>query len=121
MSNKQLDFTKPVQTRDGRKVRIICTNAGLVYQGVPNPIIGTVAGLGFPMSWADDGSCTLEWGEDRSLVQVPEPRTMFINVYPKDYEDTWHQDKNTADTYARPSRIGCVEVKYTVDGVIAPE
>lgn len=33
--NKPLDFTKPVQTRDGRNVRILCTDGGGEY-----PVIG---------------------------------------------------------------------------------
>lgn len=68
-----LDLTKPVKTRDGRKVRILCTDAECTNQDVPQPIVGIVAGeFSGPKAWCANGS----YFGDRSisecdLVNVP--------------------------------------------------
>lgn len=49
-----IDWTKPVQTRDGRRVTILCTNAATVCGNEPQPVIGYID-LGAPMSWSLNG------------------------------------------------------------------
>ncbi len=46
-----LDFTKPVTTRDGRAVRILCTDG----QG-RRPVVGFVEGDEYPSTWSKDGT-----------------------------------------------------------------
>lgn len=71
-----IDFTKPIQTRDGRKVRILCTDAECTNQDEPQPIVGLVAGeFSGPKAWCANGS----YFGDRSLsecdlVNVPQPK-----------------------------------------------
>lgn len=72
-----LDLSKPVQTRDGRKVRILCTDAG-----GERPVVGLIDGC----VWRWTGGGYDSNGNYRSaqydLVNVPEPeRTVWVNVY----------------------------------------
>ena len=76
-----VDWTKPVQTRDGRAVRVLCTDA----KGSPYPVIALLIG--------SDGSEVLdtftEEGKAHSnaalsrndLVNVPEREVRYVNWY----------------------------------------
>lgn len=73
-----LDRTKPIQTRDGRPVRIITwTEGSKLY-----PIVGFVGDENVPESWTAEGEFivgqTYEGGND--LVNVPPKQTV-----------TWHR------------------------------
>lgn len=52
MTDKPFDPTKPVQTRDGRKARIICTDAAS-----PLPIVALVTdkGVEYPTVFTKEG------------------------------------------------------------------
>lgn len=54
MTDKELDFTKPVQTHDGRKVRILCTDKLGNYD---KPICGLVTNglIEDVYSWSEEG------------------------------------------------------------------
>lgn len=79
----KLDLTKPVQTRDGRPVRILCTDARR-----EDCIIGLINENGKDQSyyWYPDGS---HWHDpygprDCDLINVPPPmikREGWINLY----------------------------------------
>lgn len=88
-----IDWNKPVMTRDGRKVRILCTDAKNMRS-----IVGIVSGPHVswqtgreshgeePHSWHPDGSHTKKGGKEREspldLINVPaEPVTMWTNVF----------------------------------------
>ena len=76
-----IDWTKPVQTKDGRKVRVLCTDA----RG-RNPVIGLVLNedeeTDEMMSWPISGDA---WGPDHDysldLINVPEKHTLWVNVW----------------------------------------
>ncbi len=74
-----LDLNKPVMTRDGRKVRILCTDkAGGSY-----PIVGLVTNFGSEdaYSWTSDGRFLGETDERTDLVNVPPPKkTVQVEV-----------------------------------------
>ena len=78
MTEKPLDLTKPVRTRDGREVRILCTD------GPPEqPICGIIEGKdgGDYWSWPLSGKSDA-FPETRNLVNIePDPVTMWGNVY----------------------------------------
>jgi hypothetical protein len=67
-----IDFTKPVQTRGGRGVRILCTDGP--WQCFP--VIGFADGDIHPRMWTVSGYCNS--GNDRicdnDLVNVPPPK-----------------------------------------------
>jgi hypothetical protein len=73
-----LDLTKPVQTREGHKVRILCTNrAGGLY-----PIVALVdegRGIEVTGSWTRDGLNVVGDPSPRDLINVPPPTTK-VNV-----------------------------------------
>lgn len=110
-----LDLTKPVQTRDGRRVRILCTDR----QDEKFPIIALVQDLfecnerlysytkrGFANVGGGPSSC--------DLVNVPEKRSMWVNVYEKANNDVCHSTKREADKNQVPGRIACIELTYEV-------
>ena len=67
-----LDFTKPVTTRNGRAVRILCTDAPGVL-----PVIGIIDGLNGPTCWPLSG----ELSTMKSLINPPVKRRGWINLY----------------------------------------
>ena len=74
---KPFDPTKPVQTRSGKKARIICTDRRGHNE---RPIIALVdhGGNETVLSYYPDG--TLE-GDDNDLVNIPETVTVWITVH----------------------------------------
>jgi hypothetical protein len=76
------DPTKPVQTRDGRKARIICTD--MVDERYPIvALITEETDREFPVSFTADGRILDSAREhDNDLVNIPEKREGWINVYP---------------------------------------
>lgn len=77
-----LDLNKPVQTRDGRKARIICTD-----RDAARPIVALVAVAGREMATARcrDGRIHPSHSHGGDLVNVPEEpvvTTRFLNIYP---------------------------------------
>lgn len=75
---KKFDPTKPVQTRDGRKARVVCTDA--LSQGSTGilALVRTAEDDEDPYWYESDG-CYLEFGErDVDLVNVPEEREKWV-------------------------------------------
>ncbi len=68
-----LDLTKPVQTRDGRKVRILCTDMKSGCNSAP--IVGLIMekqGFETMYNWFEGGSMYPSSGDcNTDLVQVP--------------------------------------------------
>lgn len=56
IANPKLDLTKPILTRDGSKVRILCTDANCTCGEVPQPIVGIVEGSNTVHSWCVNGT-----------------------------------------------------------------
>lgn len=65
------------QTRDGRKVRILCTDAEIIVLGQRQPILGLVAGNSMPISWSLDGVVYPETLDSpHNLINIPEKRKL---------------------------------------------
>lgn len=106
-----LDLSKPVQTRDGRKVRILCTDGHESW-----PIVGLIEGVTYPDVWRADGSYGAI-NPHADIVNVPEPeRTGWVNIYEcRARGSKVHDTKTAADCVALDTgwaRIACIEVKY---------
>jgi len=71
-----LDFTKPVQTKDGRKVRILCTDAPGDY-----PVVGLLGNT--PYSWTIDGKYNrgLLVHDLRDLVNAPRKEYRVVSPW----------------------------------------
>lgn len=74
-----LDRTKPVQTRDGRKVTIYAWDAG-----GDEPIHGRIEGENGPTSWYADGSYfnEINLSDDCDLINTPQTTTRRLKATP---------------------------------------
>lgn len=105
------DPTKPVQTRDGRKARIICTDAkkkqpivALVLRsdGTEDVVYHNANGFYYPRSGAES---------EHDLINIPEQMIRWSNVY----EDTAvgpFSSRQRADNSAAEYRIGILKLIY---------
>ena len=116
MNNKPFDPTKPCQTRDGRKVRILCTDAqcfGISRE--PQPIVGLIDGNPTPQTWSKNGGFGCGLG-NADLINIPEKRTVWVNMYKSGGTSPQHPSKESADTNASlfdGGRIACIKVEFT--------
>lgn len=114
---KSIDFTKPIQTRDGRKVRYLHTLEGdneyrvvsicvAKEDGQEEIVRHTLAG-----GYYDD-----EEESQNDLVNVPEKKTLWVNIYPGTNLGVTgvvaHGSRGQADAHGSPSRVACVQVEY---------
>ena len=106
-----IDWTKPVQTRDGRKVMIYCTNAPGMY-----PVHGRIEGERRASSWTLDGAVIEGSRGPCDLVNVP-PKMLkvdcWINVYPDKVQI--HVSRFGANNNAPESRLACIHVVREVE------
>ena len=76
-----IDWTKPVQTRAGRKVRVLCTDGPDLWYSV----IGMVDGRLCPETWTIDGVHFANGvTSNLDIINTPEPAvtlTRWVNVY----------------------------------------
>lgn len=104
---KPFDPTKPVQTRDGRKARIICTDR----RDVIFPIVALIeeGDMDRVLTYYANGSHEKQ-PSDADLINVPAEfeRAQWVNVYP--LAIAFWDSKETADHGASPGRIACVQI-----------
>ena len=109
--HKPVDWTKPITTRDGRKVAEL-----RIEPGRPFPVRAFVDNEAFWWSicgrvWpGNDGLHPLD------LVNPPEKRVAWVNVYVDARSVHIWPTKEEADEaalYVRHRRIACVRVEYT--------
>ena len=73
-----IDFTKPLQTRDGRKVRLLCTDKISSY-----PVVVWLEDIKATASYTLEGVNVIGEESNIDLVNVPEQVTVdvWVNVY----------------------------------------
>lgn len=114
-----LDLTKPVQTRDGRSVRIFCTDGG-----GDMPVLGAIGA--YPKGhwdlrrWSAKGFIRPPgYGADNDdLMNIPETfeQELWLNVYKKapgslrEWGTAFHYNREDADRSAGNDRVACVHV-----------
>lgn len=116
-TQKPIDFTKPIRTRDGRAVEILTTKARGLY-----PVIGNVEGEKGTDSWKVDGST---YHSDApapiDLVNVPQKYRVWANCYrPIGIDgDTLegatlraHDSRKSADVFKGHDRVACIEIEF---------
>ena len=87
-----IDLTKPVQTRDGLKVRVLCTN--MKGRDTVAGVITDHDGTDMVDAWQADGHYNIGPEEARTdLINVPEKRVVWVNMY----EDSEHFGHNTLE------------------------
>ncbi len=97
-----LDFNHPVQTRDGRPARIICTDCKSAY-----PVIALVDlsrdGTEAILTYTPDGLLVEgREGNPADLVNTPERLTGWVNIYDG---GLIYSSQAEADLKAGPARI----------------
>lgn len=114
--NIKLDLTKPVQTKDGKPVRILCTDA---KNTSGYSVVGLI-GMGEHESmqrWKTDGTPATV-NTCFNLVNVPEKPVkveMWINVYPDYQLGAEHSTRTRADSNATKKRIGIIRIEWIGD------
>ena len=103
---KPLDFTKPITTRDGRKVRILCTDG-------PNkswPVVGYIGNSFSESHWQSNGWYNDNRADNSDLINPPIKRKVefWVNIYPDSTENRIHESRRDADMYSNPRRIACL-------------
>jgi hypothetical protein len=111
---KTLDLNKPVQTRDGRKARIICTDRKSVMYQVVALVESSDGSEEGACSYTKTGQYHAGYQDQSDLVNVPEKRTVYLNMYEDGREIRIHKTREAADKSAAESREACVKVPYTV-------
>jgi hypothetical protein len=107
-----IDWTKPVQTRDGRKVRVLCTDGpDLRY-----PVIGVADGGLCPETWTIDGVHFANGvPSDLDIINTPDPPvtvTRWVNVYP-DMERFYRSRDDATFYHGVNGPIACVPVTFS--------
>lgn len=101
---KSIDWTKPVRTKDGRAVRVLCTDGPGVY-----PVIGLVDGECRTWSWTADGMQMTGITGPCALENTPRrvKKTWWINVFENGSFD-YYETKEAADNDRGRGIFACV-------------
>ena len=104
------DPTKPVQTRDGRKARILCTD----IKGWNKPIVAAISrrdGSEFITNHNLNGQLAATEESLTDLVNIPE--TLWVNVYDDCVCDPPYKTREEADkgVMTGKDRIACISFK----------
>lgn len=106
-----IDWNKPVQTRDGREVRIWTRHA---QADTRCPIRGEYRSANdvgwIEARWNEAGIHSLIKGVD--LVNVPEKRVVCVNTY-SNHTGVGVESREAADKLALDERLACIRVEYT--------
>jgi len=107
-----IDWTKPVQTRGGRKVRVLCTDA----PDSQYPVIGLIDGGGDPETWTLGGVYAAKGATSNlDIINTPDSPvtvTRWVNVYP-DMERFYRSREDATFHHGVNGPIACVPVWIT--------
>ena len=77
----KLDLSKPVQTRGGRKVHILCADINAVIgEPVYLPVIGIMPGTMEIGRWDKNGHASSGLDSKDDLINVPEKYVKYTNI-----------------------------------------
>lgn len=102
-----LDGSRPVTTRDGRKVVLYCVDAPGEW-----PVHGRVEGAYRPSSWGLNGCVFCGSHSSRDLIQPSRgfKYERWMNVYSDPALGGHYMTKEDADRRSGTARIACVKV-----------
>ena len=106
-----IDINKKYQTRGGRPVELLTTNA----RG-ERPVVGYIGDWDNLIRWSLDGTNnSYSYLKAFDLVEVkpkPKPkRVMWLNVYPDD-DAYMPRTRKDADDSSRGGRIACLKIEF---------
>lgn len=114
--NKPIDFTKPVQTRDGKPARILCTDR--ITRELPVVALILLEGNEQICSFHPDGRYRSDSDSDFDLINVP-PKVVsegYSNVYRDGSTGKLHITKDAAQSQALSDAIGLIKITTYDDG-----
>ena len=105
-----IDWDKPVQTRNGHKVRVLCTDMKAEF-----PVIVLIENEeGETLYSLDkDGRLWREKENELDIVNVPTTVTRWVNVYPDEIGKPRKSKQEANYVEHTKDRIACVPVKIT--------
>jgi hypothetical protein len=111
---KIFDPTKPVQTRDGRKARIICTNR---TERLGYPIVALIFeqnDIERIETFSVKGETLQGCPHSNDLVNVPIKKSGWINVYADGTSYGVHATQNVADILVADGtkRVACIPIEW---------
>lgn len=111
-----IDWSKPVRTRDGRAVRVLCTDCESPSGYPVLALVKISHGYERVHSYTLEGKYR-KTGSDSpyDLVNVPEVTNLWVNVYPNDVNG--HTSKKEADYWAEDGRVALLRL-LIADGVL---
>ena len=99
---------KKVVTRDGRDVRIICTD----FDNPNFPVIGDVKGSKWPCSFTKKGMYNRYEECDADLFFAPEKHEGWVNIYPDSSIGGIYTSEEEARNAASPSCISTIKIEW---------
>ena len=106
-----LDLTKPVQTRDGRPVKLITPRE----RNPEFPVTGYIGTLPYVDMWTLDGRFIPERPNCHDLINIPDPKRVvdfWVNVYPLSISGV-HLSKELAEINKTGERLDCIHIRWT--------
>lgn len=103
-----MDGSRPVTTRDGRKVVLYCVDAPGEW-----PVHGRIDGKQTPTTWKNNGGYYENvYGTLLDLIQPPRrfKYERWVNVYANPILGFHYTTKESADLHSGFARIACVKV-----------
>lgn len=113
----KLDLTKPVQTRAGKPVRIVCTDApgACPVVGFYTELVGTEKYV-TPHTWTIEGAFMPGGYGNRDLINVPKKIERWHNIYDDGSSNVFlTRDAADADDESSSNikRVACILVSVT--------
>lgn len=105
-----IDWTKPVQTVDGRQVNIWTTDAKCYGCYTVVGEVKTSDGWS-RVSWTVNGKFNAIHHSAYDLINIPQRHTYWLNVY-KNAPSRIHESRDAADAAAWEHRIACIKIEY---------
>ena len=105
--------SRKVVTRDGRSVRIHCTNHWTDYNETPMPIVAEIQGIGFSESFTEDGKYYTNTCESkRDLFFASEKHEGWINIYSTLTTGAIYDSEEEARKMANPYCIATIKIEW---------
>lgn len=106
-----LDINKPVQTRDGRKARIICKDRINTDFSVVVLVDFEGSEVVLAYNHLGESQITEKHSGDLDLINVPEKHVRYINLNEGDVVGGTYKTKEDADEWARDHRVSRIRVE----------
>lgn len=112
-----LDYTRPIQTRNGCPARILATdfegpNSRTLAVAITTKDYGERLGIRF-----ENGHISRHGTDPLDIINVPQKHTRWVNVYPSKHHGPLLGDgypsRQKADEAASLDRVACIKVEFT--------